>query len=121
MTTVHEFSEEFHISLAKVRKIKKRYPQLFNETDSVCDIIRATVANGDRLTAMQLLELIENPSYLLELGKYAGQAQLALAALGDPKGQVAPNEVAANIMEAAKGEAEAVQILVDWLRSVIPT
>lgn len=117
---VFEFCESYHISLAKGRRIAKENPQWFDATGSAFDTIRATIANGDRLTALQLIDLIENPAGLLELGKYADKADDALAALGNPKGQVAPKEVVANIMEAAKGEPEAVQILVDWLRSIIP-
>jgi hypothetical protein len=117
---VFEFCERYHISLAKARKIARENPAWFNATGSAFDTIRATIANGDRLTALQLLELIENPAGLLELGKYAPKAEQALAALGNPQTQVAPKEVAANIMEAAKGEPEAVRILVDWLRSIIP-
>jgi hypothetical protein len=115
-----EFSEEFRLSLAKVRKIKKRFPQIFNDADSAFDPMRATLSKGNRLTAPQLVDLLENPGGLLELGKYASIAERELAALGNPRAQVAPKEVVANIMEAAKGEAEAVQILVDWLRTVIP-
>lgn len=115
-----EFSEEFRISLAKARKIKKRFPQIFNEADSAFDPMRGTLSKGNRLTAPQLVELIENPGGLLELGKYATKAEQELAALGNPAGQVAPKAVVANIMESAKGEPEAVQILVDWLRTIIP-
>lgn len=117
---IFEFCECYHISLAKARRIAKDNPQWFKATDSAFDTIRATIANGDRLTALQLIELIETPAGLLELGKYAAKAEQALAALGNPAGQVAPKEVVANVMEAAKGEPEAVQILVDWLRSIIP-
>lgn len=118
---VFEFCERYHISLAKARRIAKENPHWFDATGSAFDTIRATIANGDRLTALQLIDLIENPAGLLELGKYATKAEQALAALGKPKGQVAPKEVVANIMEAAKGEPEAVQILVDWLKLIIPT
>lgn len=117
---IFEFAEEFRLSLAKARKIKKRFPQIFNETDSSFDPLRATLAKGNRLTAPQLIELIENRSGLLEMGKYTAAAQRELAALGDPVAQAAPKEVVANLMEAARNEPEAVQILVDWLRSIVP-
>jgi hypothetical protein len=115
-----EFCERYHISLAKARKIAKDNPAWFNATGGAFDLIRATIANGDRLTALQLIELIENPAGLLELGKYAPKAEEALAALGKPKGQVAPKLVVANVMEAAKGEPEAVLILVNWLKEILP-
>lgn len=117
---VFEFSEEFKISLAKARAIKKRFPHIFDGEDSRFDPLRSTLAKGNRLTAQQLVGLIEAPGNLLELGKHAGTAERQLAALGDAKGQVAPVEVVANILEAAKGEPEAVEIMVNWLKSVIP-
>lgn len=118
---VFEFCERYHISLAKGRKIAKENPVLrFDDTASAFDAIRASIANGDKLTAPQLIELIENPGGLLELGKYAARAEQELAALGDPARQAAPMEVAANIMGAAKGDPEAVQILVDWLKQILP-
>lgn len=117
MMNIFEFCERYHISLAKARKIAKDNPAWFNATGNAFDLIRASLANGDRLTAAQLVELIEEPGGLLELGKYAGRAESELAALG--KTQAAPREVVANIMEAAKGEPDALQILVDWLKTII--
>lgn len=117
---IHEFSEEFRLSLAKTRAIKKRFPQIFDEADTAADALRSYLSKGVGITTGQLVDLIENPGRLLLLGRYAEKAEQALAALGNPQSQVAPKEVVANIMEAAKGEAEAVQILVDWLRTIIP-
>ena len=117
---IFEFCERYHISLAKARRIAKDNPAWFAGTSSAFDLIRASIANGDRLTAMQLVELIENPGGLLELGKYATKAERELAALGKPLSQVAPKPVVANIMEAAKGEPEALQILIAWLKSILP-
>lgn len=117
---VFEFSEKYKLSLAKTRRIKKDYPQIFDEADSRFDPMRSTLAKGNRLTAPQLVQLVEHPGNLLELGKYATTAEREVAALGDAKGQAAPKLVVANLMEAAKGEPEAVQILVDWMREIIP-
>jgi hypothetical protein len=117
---VFEFHERYKISLAKARWIAKENPHWFDGTSNATDAVRATIAKGNAPTAMQLVELIENPAGLLELGKYAGTAEREIAKLGNPRSQVAPKEVAANIMEAAKGETEAMQILVDWLKGIIP-
>lgn len=118
--TIFELCEEFHLSLAKVRRMEKRYPHWFKASTSQFDEIRATLANGDALAVWQLVQLIENPGELLNLGKYAHKAERALAELGNPQAQVAPKDVAANLMEAAKNEPEAVQILVDWLKGMLP-
>lgn len=117
---VFEFHERYKLSLAKARRIAKDQPHWFDGSSGATDAIRATIMKGNEPTALQLLDLIENPAGLLELGKYATKAEQSIAALGNPQGQVAPREVAANIMEAAKGEPEAVQILVDWLRLIVP-
>ncbi len=114
---IFEFAERYHLSLAKSRRIAKDNPAWFRDTDSVFDPIRTSLANGDKLTAAQLVELIEAPAGLLELGKYAGRAEAELSALGKP--QAAPMEVVANIMEAAKGEPEALEILIGWLKTII--
>lgn len=116
--TIYEFCEAFHISLPKARKMDKANWLRLTESSRVSDPIRATLANGDKLTAGQLVELIENRGIVLELGKYASKAERELAALGKP--EAAPKDVVANLMEAAKGEPEALEILVAWLRSIIP-
>lgn len=118
---VFEFSERYKLSLAKARRIKKDHPQIFDEADSRFDAMRSTLSKGNRLTAPQLVQLVENPGNLLELGKHAAEATRQFAELGDAKGQAAPRLVVANLMEAAKGEPEAVQILADWMRKVIPS
>ena len=115
---VFEFSEKYKISRAKSRQIAKDNPQWFPDAPGDFDHIRAGLMNGDKLTALQLIQLIEQPSGLLELGGQAGKAKSELDALANP--QAAPKEVSANIMEAAKGEPEAIRILVDWLKSIIP-
>lgn len=115
---VFEFHERYKISLTKARLIAKENPHWFDGTSTATDAARATIAKGNAPTAMQLVELIENPASLLELGKYVDTAEREIAKLGNPLGQVAPKEVVANIMEAAKGEPEAVEILVNWLKSI---
>lgn len=114
---IHDFCEAFHISLSKARKMEKGGWLRVAGSDTATDAMRASLSNGDRLTALQLVELIEAPAMMLDLGKYASKAQAELDALGGPR--PAPREVVANIMEAAKSEPEAVEILIGWLKSVI--
>jgi hypothetical protein len=116
---VFEFHEQYKISLAKARRIGKENPHWFDGTSGATDGVRATIAKGNEPTAMQLVDLIENPAGILELGKYAGKVEHELAALGNAAGQVAPKEVVANIMEAAKGEPEAVEILMAWVKEIL--
>lgn len=116
---VFEFHERYKISLTKARRIGKENPQWFDGTAGATDSLRATISKGNEPTAVQLVALIENPAGLLELGKYAGQVERELAALGNPQAEVAPRDVVANVMEAAKGEPEAVAILSDWVKRIL--
>lgn len=116
---IFDIAEEFHISLAKLRKLEKRGLLRTDNSATAADPIRARLAKGNDPTALQLVELIENPGGLLELGKYAPIAERALSALGNPQSQVAPSEVVANIMEAAKNEPEAVSILIGWTKQIL--
>jgi hypothetical protein len=119
--SIHEFCAEFHISLAKGRRMEKRGWLRVDGNATPIDEIRMALKRGQKLTVAQLVELIENPAGLLELGKYASKAEEQLSALGDPRSQVAPKEVAANILEAFQNQSEAVEIVATWVRSIIPT
>lgn len=120
MGSVHEFCSEFHISLAKARRMEKRGWLRIDSNTTPVDEIRMALKRGQKLTVAQLVELIESPAGILELGKYASKAEEQLTALKDPRGQVAPKEVAANILEAFQNQGPAVDIVARWLASIIP-
>lgn len=120
MGSIHEFCAEFHISLAKAKRMDKRDWLRIDSATTPVDEIRFALKRGAKLTVAQLVELIENPAGLLELGKYAVNAEAQVKMLGDVKAQVAPREVAANVLEAYKNENEAVAIVAAWLYSIIP-
>lgn len=117
---IFEFCERYNIKQGKARRMDKDGVLRLDASSNAFDPIRATLANCDPLSAAQLVQLVENPGGLLELGKYAPKAHEQLQALGKPENQAAPREVAANIWEAAKGETEAVEILVAWLKEILP-
>lgn len=119
---IFEFCEHFHISLAKARKMNKAgILRLDENTSEAITEIRYALSRGQPLTAAQLVELVENPEGLVDLGRYASRAQDQLALLGDARGQAAPKLVAAYITDAAKGDPEAVGVLLNWLKSILPT
>lgn len=118
---IFEFCERFHISLAKARKMNKAgVLRLDENTSEAITEIRYSLSRGQPLTAAQLVELVENPSAVLDLGRYASRAQDELDALGDAKAQAAPKLVAAYVTDAAKGDPEAVGVLLDWLKRILP-
>lgn len=116
-----EFCERYHISFKKARRMERDGAlNLDGSMPENIEIICRTLKNGDELTAAQLVDLVENPSAVLDLGRYASRAQDELDALGDAGGQAAPKLVAAYVTDAAKGDPEAVSVLLDWLKSVLP-
>lgn len=118
---IFEFCERFHISLAKARKMNKAgVLRLDENTSEAITEIRHALSRGQPLTAAQLVELVESPSAVLDLGRYASRAQDELDALGDAKAQAAPKLVAAYVTDAAKGDPEAVGVLLDWLKRILP-
>lgn len=119
---IFDFCERFHISLAKARKMDKMgVLRLDENTNEHAAEIHHWLSRGQKLTAAQLCALVEEPSLLLDLGRYAGRAEQQIDALGNVKSQAAPKTVSAFVTDAAKNDAEAVDVLVGWLRDIIPS
>lgn len=120
MGSLHEFCAEYHISLGKARRMEKRGWLRIDSNATPVDEIRIALKKGARLTVAQLVELIENPGGLLELGNYTRQAQAQLELLGEPKANAAPAEISAQILDAYRNDPEAVGIVAAWIASVLP-
>lgn len=117
---IYEISEKAKISVKKLRVLDKLGVLRHDASTTALDEIRATLKIGNKLNVGQLVHLIENRAGLLELGKYAAKAEAQLAALGNPLEQVAPREIAAQILEAFEKEPAAVAALVGWFKTIIP-
>ena len=116
-----EFAEKFKISLRKARAMQKADLLRLDETTSEeAAEIRTLLIKGQPLTAALLCWLVDNPAQVWELGRYAGKAQEQLETLGNVKAQAAPKEIAEYISEAARGDSDAVALLVSWLKEIIP-
>jgi hypothetical protein len=114
-----EYCEKYKISLAKARKqLKDGVLRLDETTSGESANIRHWLTRGQPLTVQMLCHLIDNPSEVLDLGRYADKAQDQIDALG--KVQAAPLEVAAAIADTARGKPEATAILLEWLNATIP-
>ena len=111
---IHEFSERYKISMAKSRLILKEESSLVrwihqHKRNRDKGMVKR---NGQPLTAMQLCELIENPGFILQLGKHAHKAQQTIERLGNVQAEIAPKMVAACITDArSKGSRRYVQSL----------
>lgn len=118
---IFEYADKYEISLKKARRqLKDGVLRLDESIDPQTVEIRDWLSRGQNLTAAQLCTLIENPGVLLDLGRYMDKAQDQLDALGDAKGEVAPKMVAAYVTDAARGDEEAVNVLVGWAKQILP-
>lgn len=120
MSSPYEFAEKFGISLKKVRAMIKANDWPREQESPEFDAIRHLLNKGQPLPAAHLCAMIEEPGLVLDLGRYAGKAQEQLDALGNARAGAAPKQVAAYISEAARGDREAVAVLVEWLKEIIP-
>lgn len=118
---IFDISEKAKVSVKALRRLDKLGVLRHDESTTELDGIRATIKMGNRLNVGQLVYLVENAGALLELGKYASKAEIQLAELDKPATQVAPREVAAQILAAFEKEPEAVAEIVRWLKTVIPS
>jgi hypothetical protein len=118
--SIHEFCAEFHISLRKAQRMEKRGWLRVDTSTTPADEIRLSLQRGAKLTAAQMVELIEHPGAVLELGRYSERAQSELEALGNATQEAAPRAVSSVILEAYENDPEAVATMVRWLKGVIP-
>jgi hypothetical protein len=118
---IFEISEQFSISVAKLRKMEKAgCLRVDSEENEAAASLRHYLARNQQMTVGQLMTLIESPSLYIELGKWSDRARTQVAALGDVKADAAPLDVTAYIDDAARGDPEALDVLTRWLQSVLP-
>lgn len=115
---IYEMAEEFKISLKKLKAMEKRGCLRVDGSAAESDPIRATLAKGNRLPVPQLVQLVEAPALLIDLGRFSEEAERQVAELDKP--QAAPRHVAGLISEAAKNEPEAVADLMAWIKATLP-
>lgn len=117
---IYEFCEKYRISLRKARKMDKAGVLRLDAGESEHGAeIRLQLRKGQPLTVAQLIYIIEEPAIISELWPYDEKAKNQLAALGNVNDEAAPREVAAYITEAARGDEEAVGVVMDWAKEAI--
>lgn len=122
--TLYEFCEKYHISLRKARRMDKDgVLRLNREENEAAAEMRLYLSRGQTLPAHHLMNLVEEPSLLLDLGRYAEKAEQQVSELGDVKNGAAPKEVTAYVWEAASpgsdAHAQGVDILIQWMKGII--
>ena len=123
MTTLSQMSEKSGLSLRWLKKLDKL--GYLNATDSptpMIDGIRANFKKGNRLTALQQLELWRNQQWIEKyFQQWEYDIQSVLSALGDVSENAAPWSISNGIELAARQEPDAVQKIAAWLQSTLAT
>lgn len=120
---IFEFAEKYNISLQKARKMNKAgLLRLDENTAPELSEILYNLSRGQQLTAAQLVYLIETRGAVTDTGRHAARVKQMIDDLRDGAGRIepAPALVAAYVSDAAKGEAESVGVLVDWIKETLP-
>lgn len=115
-----EIAERFEISLEKARKIAKAVSVRTGRKDERAGAMRLKLSRDLQLSVAQLLTLLNDGSLYHKLGKYEDRARGQTFALGNVRAGIAPPDVTKQIRAAATGERESVQIIMRWLKSVLP-
>lgn len=121
MKTLLEFCDKYRISHAKAKRMQKDgFLLVDTASNPAAAAIREVMMQRNPLGVVELCLLLETPSLILELGRYADKASEVLETIGDALTSQAPHPVALSILDAASGDAEAIAALVDWIKSALP-
>lgn len=120
---IYEFCEKYKISLTKARRMDRdKVLRLDGGENKAAAEMRHYLGRGQALPAAHLVALVEEPSILLDLGRYAERADAQLSELGpNVKDEAAPREIVAYIEGAAKNDPDAVDTLLGWLMEILPS
>lgn len=118
---IYGISNRSGLSLRSLRKLEQLAVLKTTPPDNpVIEPMRYNIRKGHSLTALQLAALVEDPDLLWELGDHSEKTQARIDGLGDCQGSKAPMPIVLAVEGAAKDKAEAIELLCDWLRSIIP-
>lgn len=117
---IHDAARRYKVSLAKLRRMEADKIIRLDKEDENTAKARFYLSRRQPLTVALLVAMIEEPSLLDDLGRYADRAREQIEALGDVKGGAAPIQVYAYVRGAASGDAEAASVLARWLIDVLP-
>lgn len=117
---IFEIHEKSGVSLRALRKLEKLGVLRLESVDPMVERMAYMLGKSQQLPVDALAALVEDPGLLLELGRYAGEAEFQVSSLGKVDRDKAPADVAAEIEQAAKGDDAAVEKIAHWLQTIIP-
>lgn len=119
--STHELAAKYNVSAKLIRRMIKGGDLERQGKDDLASEIRARLSkDDDQFSVEQLLGLLDNPKIIQDLGSRKQRAREQLWELGDVRASAAPPSVSACIREAAGGDAESIEALMAFLKSILP-
>lgn len=118
--TIAEQAAKYHVSRKLITKMIKSGDFKRQGKSDVAAYIRARLLSDEQLSVRQLLALIHSPQLFRELGKFSESARDQVVELGSVKAAAAPNNVADHLRGAADGNVESVEVVMRWLKGILP-
>lgn len=116
-----EIAERCDISLKKTRKLAKALSLRTGRKDERSAKMRLKLCRNLQLSVWELMTLLNEGSLFRKLGQYENRARAQTYALGNVRAGAPPDDVTRHIEGAAAGHRESVEIIMRWLKSVIPS
>jgi len=115
-----EIAERSDISLKKARNVAKVLSLRTGRKDERAAKMRLKLCRDLQLSVRDLFALLNEGALFRKLGKYEDRARAQTFALGNVRAGVAHAEVTKHIEGAAIGIPESVEVIMRWLKNVLP-
>lgn len=121
---IYQLSLKSEIPLKALRRLEKLGVLKVDAGNEELEKLIFHMRGNQILSVAQLLRLIEQPDLLAEMRawkpRYAKRAREQIAALGDMSSSLAPRDVTAAVVGAARGEDDESLVIAEWLKTVLP-
>lgn len=121
---IYQLSLRTGIAVTKLRKLEKLNALVTDGETGFLDSLIFHMRGNQALSVSQLIALAEAPDLVEELGavkpRYASRAREQVLALGDMSRGLAPRDVTAAIVGAARGDDDEGLIIAEWIKTVLP-
>lgn len=120
MPTIYELAKASGLSLRTLRKLEKLGAlNASKSSDPITDAARENLKKGNKLTALQQLHLLRNPSARDTLQQWDLEIDAILKRLGDAIGEAIPWNISNAIELAARREPAAIEKISEAILNLI--
>ena len=118
---IYQIHYETGLSVRALKGLERRgYLKLTSAKNPRLSKINVAMLKGNRLSAIDLVYLIENPDIVFDLGDRAERALTQIEKLNDPKADACEPYLAHTVELASKGDPAKIAELAAWMKSKIP-